>query len=153
MKNTGPSPMKPLAVRHDLAVPEFKLGQKVVPGKNWERDFPYYHRQYARHLIKRQRSITKHSGRLQEWEKKEIRDCLGLFRKAKVFEVAGLVVKFGYNIDNTSFNACYLSGVAGAASPPSYGVQLVIRFRRGGNNLALIVGDTTVCPNSLQAKD
>ena len=144
------TPATPLANGKNLKCPDLKLGQRVIPGDKWMRDFPFYKKQYALYLIKKfretQPSLAKYlgtqktGGRLPPGIKKEIRECLKLFSEAIIFEVAGIFVTHGFNLDNSGFNACYLAGVRGAASPPTYGVQLLIRFKKDGNELALIVG-------------
>lgn len=144
------TPAHPMASNHELKTPDLHLGQKVTFGPQWGRDFPYYLKCYARHLIKRFRKSSRgRPGPLSDHHKKMIRDCLQVFKEAHEFEVAGLSVRFGFNLDSTQFNACYLAGVKGAASPPHYTVQLLIRFKRDGKNLALIVGGPGVSATSV----
>lgn len=129
-----------LASNSELKHPGLQLGQKMVRGNEWERDFPFYLEQYALHLIRRYRSIGNKHGRIPEHNKHQIRECLRIFSEATQFEIAGIYVDHGFNLDSTDFNACYVAGVRGAASPPSYGVQLLIRFKKDDANLALITG-------------
>lgn len=144
------TPSSKLGVHSDLKAPNFQIGQKIVPGEQWFRDLPFFLKEYALHLIKSyresQRSIFKYTGgkkkggRIPEDNKKKIRECLEIFYLAKSFEVAGIVFDYGYNLDTCNFNACYLAGVPGAASPPHYGIQLLIRFTKDGQKLALVMG-------------
>lgn len=59
--------------------------------------------------------------------------------EAKEFEVAGIYVKFGHNLDYAGFNACYLSS-GQCNSGPQYYVQLLVRYSDGKNSLAMING-------------
>lgn len=143
------TPATKLGSDSHLKAPTFQIGQKIVPGEQWERDFPFYRQQYALHLIRKYREIQPRiceyngmkpsGGRIPEGNKAQIRECLRVFSEAKSFEVAGIVFRHGFNLDSTDFNACYLAGVPGAASPPSYGIQLLIRFKKDNNNLALVM--------------
>ena len=150
-----PDYLNDLNACHELKTPNLTLGQKVVPGDNWDRDFPWYLKRYALYLIRQARRLISNSskGKLNDHSKKQIRDCLQVFREATEFEVAGLTIQHGYNLDSTMFNACYLAGVLGAASPPHYGVQLVVRFERDGKRLALITGDISISDSSLKPRD
>ncbi|MEY4432356.1 MAG: hypothetical protein RLZZ44_486 [Bacteroidota bacterium] len=144
------TPATALGCESQLKHPNLQIGQVVVPGEYWQRDFPFYLKEYALHLIRKFRRI-KEKGKLSEGIKAEIRKCLKIFAEAKQFEVAGIFVKYSYNLDHSGFNACYLAGVSGAASPPTFGVNLLIRFKNENDqNLALIVG-YGVNHNSLKA--
>ena len=144
------TPATQLGERDDLKFPDLRIGQVVIPGNQWARDFPFYRKQYALHLIRAFRRLQpgiagilgmrKTGGRLPEGNKTAIQECLRVFSEATNFEVAGIYVEHGYNLDSADFNACYLSGVPGAASPPGYAVQLLIRFNKDGKSLALITG-------------
>ena len=140
MSVTPASPLGP--DKRPLELPQLQLGQVVVPGEHWERDFPYFRKCFLRHLIRRMRNISfRRHGKFPEFNKEQIRDCMRVFDEAKEFEVAGLAIKYGYNVDTTSFNACYLGTNPGMSSGPTYGVQLLIRFERNGKRLAMITGD------------
>jgi len=138
------TPASPLGIDRELKAPNLKIGDKVIPSKPWSN---FFRKQYLRHLIREKRSVhflRRGTGRLPEFNKEQIRDCMAVFDQATEFEVAGLAVKDSLNLDDTRFNACYLAGVHGAASPPTYGVQLLIRFERDGNHLAMITGNLDV---------
>ena len=140
------SPADSLASDMGLQLPKFKVGDMVKPGTNWERDFPYYLKKYARHLIQRMRRMKSicpgrtPQGRIPDYNKAQIRDCLTVFREATEFQVAGIFVRHGHNVDYTKSNVCYLHDIEGCSSGPTYEIQLLIRFERDGKKLGLIVG-------------
>ena len=136
------SPADSIAVDQSLQLPIFKVGDMVKPGYDWKMNFAYYLKRYARYLIgvKRGMRTVPSKGKLAPHIKGMIQDCLTTFCEATVFQVAGVYVQYGHNLDYTGSNVCYLRDILGCSSGPSYAVQLLVRFEREGKSLGLIVG-------------
>jgi len=142
------TPAHPMGKYNGLHKPDFQIGDVVVRGKSWNRDISFYRAQYALKLIKQSREVLKRLVRgghqkpfvrLPPHTKKHIRDCVRRFSEAEEFIIAGVKIDSGPCVDICSYNACYVSGIPGACSPPEYKYQLLVKFKNDdGNNMALI---------------
>ena len=119
-----------------IPTPKFKIGDKVIWKMNDHRK--YNEKKYLQHLIKYWR--RGRGGVLNKVTKKIIRRAYRVICKARRVEVAGIVCKGMYGVDIAEYNECYVGGVRGASSPLRFKYQLLFRWRRGRNILAMTTG-------------
>jgi len=137
--------MKP---EHEIKKPKFNIGDKVIYCPNKENgNKNFWRKRYLRHLIKDHRIVCtridelEKNGKLKKHTKNDIIKCMKILDNAynKPVEIIGIVAINVFNGDSVSFNQCYVND-GHCHSGTRFEYQILIRFKKGKNTLALITG-------------
>jgi hypothetical protein len=142
--------------KYSMPEPKFRVGDKVlyyprkssgIPGYQSDKDF--YLKNYLHHLIRKHRKIVNVNGPFTKHVKSHIKGCMEQLKKAHgtIVEIAGVIPKYGHNIDANAFNACYLSGEFNL----DYGYHISVSWSNSkGDVLALVTGISVGGNNSFK---